>query len=52
MKRLIARGTIDERILELQSKKRMLSSALLNATPTDLNELDLKFLLGFGEYDS
>ena len=49
VKRFIADGTIDERIVELQSKKRLLAKAVLNGTPTDLDGLDLKFLLGFGE---
>ena len=49
--RLITKGTIEERILELQNKKRILSENLIegNATSTleSLNEEDIKNLLTY-----
>ena len=47
--RLIARGTIEEKILTLQEKKRALASMLWEgdiATPAKLTEEDVAFLLG------
>jgi SNF2 family DNA or RNA helicase len=48
--RLIARGTIEEKILSLQDKKRSLAEALWGegdgAAPAKLTEADVKFLLG------
>ena len=47
--RLIARGTIEEKILSLQDKKRALAAMLWegeSATPAKLSEDDVAFLLG------
>ena len=48
--RLIARGTIEEKILSLQDKKRSLAEALWGegdgAAPAKLTDADVKFLLG------
>lgn len=47
--RLIARGTIEEKILGLQDKKRALAAMLWegdDATPAKLTEADIAFLLG------
>jgi SNF2 family DNA or RNA helicase len=33
--RLVARGTVEERILELQGRKRQLAEAALGGAPTD-----------------
>jgi SNF2 family DNA or RNA helicase len=46
--RLIARGTVEERVLELQAKKKHLAQAILsedNAVLRDLTREDLEKLL-------
>lgn len=48
--KLIARGTIEERMLDMQEKKRILASGILDAKKADgallsFNEEDLKYLL-------
>ena len=46
--RMIARDTIEDRVLELQEKKRDLSSAILGGAASSLSDLDaedLQFLL-------
>lgn len=54
---LIAKGTIEERILELQNKKRMLSDKLIDGQMRDKNlidsltEKDIKDLLSFDNKD-
>ena len=53
--KLVARHTIEERVLALQESKRELFDQLLSGAPTKLGELtteDLEFLLLRGEEDS
>jgi SNF2 family DNA or RNA helicase len=50
--RLIARDTIEERILELQKRKKDLAGALLSGDPgalKNLREEDIAFLVGHGD---
>ena len=50
--RLITKGTIEERIIELQEKKKILSDNLIEAdsnTVSNLTEKELKELLSYGE---
>ncbi|MCM8534887.1 MAG: SNF2 family helicase [Lentisphaeraceae bacterium] len=47
--KLVVKGTIEEKILELQQKKRKLFENIMDGIPTklgDLDETDLRFLLG------
>ena len=55
--RLICKGTIEERILELQNKKRLLSDALIEGDVRDqnmisnLDEKEIRNLLSFSDED-
>ena len=54
--RLITRGTIEEKIIELQDKKRVLSDNLIegknnSSLLSSLNEKEIKSLLSYGEDD-
>ena len=54
--RLITRGTIEEKIIELQNKKRILSDNLIEGKDnsgilSSLNEKEIKSLLSYGEDD-
>ena len=55
--RLICKGTIEERILELQNKKRLLSDALIEGDVrnqnmiSNLDEKEIRNLLSFSDED-
>ena len=56
--KLISEGTIEQRILELQDKKRLLTDKLIEGENRDKNVLqklsddELKYLISYGQQDS